>query len=62
MAGPHGLGGGANPLPPLPHDIRIGDNRRGDQPISIEPRSGIDWIVPTDEKVNLHVLIFIGHD
>ncbi|KAG6812081.1 hypothetical protein H0H92_004445 [Tricholoma furcatifolium] len=41
-----------HPLPPLPHDLRERNNRIGiEGPISpIGPRSGIDYIVPVDEK------------
>ncbi|RDB21950.1 hypothetical protein Hypma_010891 [Hypsizygus marmoreus] len=52
-ARPQGLGI-VQPLPPLPQEIRIANSRRGtytDQPASTgRPRSGIDWIVPVEEK------------
>ncbi|KAF8063364.1 hypothetical protein FPV67DRAFT_1629880 [Lyophyllum atratum] len=46
----HGYGGGP-PLPLLPHEIRARQSRIGvDAPISPGPRSGIDFLVPLDEK------------
>ncbi|KAG6840229.1 hypothetical protein C0991_008058 [Blastosporella zonata] len=39
------------PLPPLPHDLRARNSRIGiERPLSPGPRSGIDYIVPIDEK------------
>ncbi|KAG6906785.1 hypothetical protein DXG01_012118 [Tephrocybe rancida] len=40
------------PLPPLPHDLRARNSRIGVEgpTISLGPRSGIDYIVPVDEK------------
>ncbi|KAF9467657.1 hypothetical protein BDZ94DRAFT_1305280 [Collybia nuda] len=41
---------GVNPLPPLPHEIRIG-RPPADRHTSIRARSGLDYIVPVDEKL-----------
>ncbi|KAG6844986.1 hypothetical protein H0H87_001929 [Tephrocybe sp. NHM501043] len=39
------------PLPPLPHDLRARNSRIGiERPLSPGPCSGIDYIVPVDEK------------
>lgn len=49
---PPGVGGG-NPLPPLPHEIRTRNSRVGvEPPISSRPRSGIDYLVPVDDKAS----------
>ena len=48
---------GVHPLPPLPHarlaggDGRLPMLRPVDSRLSGRPRSGIDWIVPVDDKV-----------
>lgn len=49
---PRRRGSQANPLPPLPHEIRIG--RPAMRNNSLRPRSAIDYIVPNtmDEKVS----------
>ncbi|KAF5375923.1 hypothetical protein D9615_008251 [Tricholomella constricta] len=49
---PRGLGG-SQPLPPLPSEIWVRNSRIGiEPPLSPRVRSGIDYIVPIDEKVS----------
>jgi hypothetical protein len=43
---------GGNPLPLLPHDIHVRRPATLNRRASAEPRPGIDWIVPLDEKVS----------
>lgn len=48
----HAAAGGGQPLPPLPYELRARHSRIGiPPPVTFGPRSGVDYIIPFDDKV-----------